>query len=168
MWIRARAWRVPVGLCVAYAEAARAGARPCPSPWRQRRASLCVSVHQQYERPLSEMEPKLLSARKLQVVFQRLRAVLQCHRLFQIALASRVAEWDAVEMIGDVFVASVSNGAPAPRWTPPGTLVARRRGTGRLAVRGQSAPPAFSRGRGQWASLGGRAEPRRLLSRPSS
>lgn len=128
----------------------------------------CVSVHQQYERPLSEMEPKLLSARKLQVVFQRLRAVLQCHRLFQIALASRVAEWDAVEMIGDVFVASVSNGAPAPRWTPPGTLVARRRGTGRLAVRGQSAPPAFSRGRGQWASLGGRAEPQRLLSRPSS
>ncbi|XP_036084865.1 rho guanine nucleotide exchange factor 10 isoform X2 [Rousettus aegyptiacus] len=67
-----------------------------------------TGILEQYERPLSEMEPKLLSARKLQVVFQRLRAVLQCHRLFQIALASRVAEWDAVEMIGDVFVASFS------------------------------------------------------------
>lgn len=67
-----------------------------------------VSVHQQYERPLSEMEPKLLSERKLKVAFRRLRGVLQCHRLFQIALASRVAEWDAVEMIGDVLVASFS------------------------------------------------------------
>lgn len=28
--------------------------------------------------------------------------------MFQIALASRVSDWDSVEMIGDVFVASVS------------------------------------------------------------
>lgn len=79
-----------------------------------------MSPPQHYERPLSETEPRLLSARKLKVVFHRLREVLQCHRLFQIALASRVAEWDAVEMIGDVFVASVSDGAPAAGWTPPG------------------------------------------------
>ncbi|XP_066091348.1 rho guanine nucleotide exchange factor 10 isoform X1 [Saccopteryx bilineata] len=65
-------------------------------------------ILEQYERPLSETEPRLLSDRKLKVVFHRLREVLQCHRLFQMALASRVAEWDSVEMIGDVFVASFS------------------------------------------------------------
>lgn len=65
-------------------------------------------LSQQYEKPLSEMEPKILSERKLKMVFYRIKEVLQCHCLFQIALASRVAEWDAVETIGDVFVASVS------------------------------------------------------------
>lgn len=63
---------------------------------------------QQYEKPLSEMEPKLLSERKLKMVFYRIKEILQCHSMFQIALASRVSEWDSVEMIGDVFVASVS------------------------------------------------------------
>lgn len=29
--------------------------------------------------------------------------------MFQIALASRLAEWDSSEMIGDLFVASVSS-----------------------------------------------------------
>ncbi|XP_058380867.1 rho guanine nucleotide exchange factor 10 isoform X3 [Diceros bicornis minor] len=62
----------------------------------------------EYEKPLSEMEPKILSERKLKTVFYRVKEVLQCHCLFQIALASRVAEWDAVETIGDVFVASFS------------------------------------------------------------
>nr|XP_019593137.1 PREDICTED: rho guanine nucleotide exchange factor 10 isoform X2 [Rhinolophus sinicus] len=65
-------------------------------------------ILEQYERPLSEMEPKVLSDRKLRVVFRRVKEVLQCHCMFQIALASRVAEWDSVEMIGDVFVASFS------------------------------------------------------------
>ncbi|CAK6442530.1 unnamed protein product [Pipistrellus nathusii] len=65
-------------------------------------------ILEQYARPLAETEPRVLSERKLRVVFHRLREVLQCHRLFQMALASRVAEWDAVEMIGDVFVASFS------------------------------------------------------------
>lgn len=64
------------------------------------------------------MEPRVLSDRKLKVVFHRLREVLQGHRLFQMALASRVAEWDAVEMIGDVFVASVSGRCP-PRGAVP-------------------------------------------------
>lgn len=41
------------------------------------------------------------------MTFYRVREILQCHFLFQIALASRVAEWDGLEMIGDVFVASV-------------------------------------------------------------
>lgn len=55
-----------------------------------------------------EMEPKVLSARKCQVVFFRVKEILQCHSMFQIALSSRVVEWDSMEKIGDLFVASVS------------------------------------------------------------
>lgn len=62
---------------------------------------------QDYRNPLLEMEPKVLSARKCQAVFFRLKEILQCHSMFQIALASRVAEWDSNEKIGDLFVASV-------------------------------------------------------------
>ncbi|XP_004869627.1 rho guanine nucleotide exchange factor 10 isoform X3 [Heterocephalus glaber] len=65
-------------------------------------------ILEQYEKPLSEMEPRVLSERKLKMVFYRVKEILQCHSMFQIALASRVAEWDAVETIGDVFVASFS------------------------------------------------------------
>nr|DBA15720.1 TPA: hypothetical protein GDO54_003192 [Pyxicephalus adspersus] len=65
-------------------------------------------VLQDYRNPLMEMEPKLLSARKCQVVFSRVKEILHCHSVFQIALASRVAEWDATEKIGDLFVASFS------------------------------------------------------------
>ncbi|NWI16715.1 ARHGA factor, partial [Crypturellus soui] len=65
-------------------------------------------ILEQYEKPLSEMETKLLSERKLKMVFYRVKEILQCHSMFQIALASRVSEWDSVEMIGDVFVASFS------------------------------------------------------------
>ncbi|XP_073911425.1 rho guanine nucleotide exchange factor 10 isoform X5 [Castor canadensis] len=65
-------------------------------------------IVEHYEKPLSAMEPRVLSERKLRTVFHRIREILQCHCMFQIALASRVAEWDAVETIGDVFVASFS------------------------------------------------------------
>ncbi|XP_061700066.1 rho guanine nucleotide exchange factor 10 isoform X3 [Syngnathoides biaculeatus] len=65
-------------------------------------------ILEQYEKPLSQIEPKLLSDRKLKMTFYRVREILQCHFLFQIALASRVAEWDSLAMIGDVFVASFS------------------------------------------------------------
>uniref|UniRef100_A0A8C5GR30 DH domain-containing protein n=1 Tax=Gouania willdenowi TaxID=441366 RepID=A0A8C5GR30_GOUWI len=65
-------------------------------------------ILEQYEKPLSQLEPRLLSDRKLKMTFYRVREILQCHFLFQIALASRVAEWDSLEMIGDVFVASFS------------------------------------------------------------
>ncbi|NXT01884.1 ARGAL protein, partial [Jacana jacana] len=65
-------------------------------------------ILQDYRNPLMEMEPKVLSARKCQVVFFRLKEILQCHSMFQIALASRVAEWDLAEKIGDLFVASFS------------------------------------------------------------
>lgn len=62
---------------------------------------------QDYRNPLMEMEPKALSVRKCQVVFFRVREILHCHSMFQIALSSRVAEWDSTEKIGDLFVASV-------------------------------------------------------------
>ncbi|KAJ8288655.1 hypothetical protein COCON_G00013140 [Conger conger] len=65
-------------------------------------------ILEHYERPLSEMDPRILSERKLKMTFYRVREILQCHALFQIALACRVAEWDTSEMIGDVFVASFS------------------------------------------------------------
>ncbi|XP_067423657.1 rho guanine nucleotide exchange factor 10-like protein isoform X3 [Emydura macquarii macquarii] len=65
-------------------------------------------ILQDYRQPLMEMDPKVLSARKCQVVFFRLKEILHCHSMFQIALFSRVAEWDAAEKIGDLFVASFS------------------------------------------------------------
>nr|XP_060614765.1 rho guanine nucleotide exchange factor 10-like protein isoform X4 [Anolis sagrei ordinatus] len=65
-------------------------------------------ILQDYRNPLMEMEPKVLSARKCQVVFFRVKEILQCHSMFQIALSSRVAEWDTAEKIGDLFVASFS------------------------------------------------------------
>ncbi|EQB78619.1 rho guanine nucleotide exchange factor 10-like protein isoform 2 [Camelus ferus] len=65
-------------------------------------------VLQDYRNPLMEMEPKALSARKCQAVFFRVKEILHCHSMFQIALSSRVAEWDSTEKIGDLFVASFS------------------------------------------------------------
>lgn len=69
--------------------------------------ALTPLVPQDYRNPLMEMEPKVLSARKCQVVFFRVKEILHCHSMFQIALSSRVAEWDSTEKIGDLFVASV-------------------------------------------------------------
>uniref|UniRef100_A0A8C8TYA2 Rho guanine nucleotide exchange factor 10-like n=1 Tax=Peromyscus maniculatus bairdii TaxID=230844 RepID=A0A8C8TYA2_PERMB len=63
-------------------------------------------ILQDYRNPLMEMEPKALSVRKCQVVFFRVKEILHCHSMFQIALSSRVAEWDSTEKIGDLFVAS--------------------------------------------------------------
>ncbi|CAN2387995.1 Rho guanine nucleotide exchange factor [Pristimantis euphronides] len=65
-------------------------------------------VLQDYRNPLIDMEPKLLSARKCQLVFSRVKEILHCHTMFHIALSSRVAEWDSTEKIGDLFVASFS------------------------------------------------------------
>uniref|UniRef100_A0A3Q1AT68 DH domain-containing protein n=1 Tax=Amphiprion ocellaris TaxID=80972 RepID=A0A3Q1AT68_AMPOC len=62
----------------------------------------------QYHRPLMEADPRILSPRKIRPIFYRIREITQCHSMFQIALASRVAEWDCTEKIGDLFVASFS------------------------------------------------------------
>ncbi|XP_041744356.2 rho guanine nucleotide exchange factor 10-like protein isoform X1 [Coregonus clupeaformis] len=65
-------------------------------------------ILQEYQRPLLEADPRILSPRKIRPIFYRLREITQCHSMFQIALASRVAEWDSSEKIGDLFVASFS------------------------------------------------------------
>lgn len=62
----------------------------------------------EYKKPLMEAEPRILSLKKTHPIFYRLKEILQCHSMFQIALASRVAEWDNTEKIGDLFVASFS------------------------------------------------------------
>ncbi|XP_066527722.1 rho guanine nucleotide exchange factor 10-like protein isoform X2 [Hoplias malabaricus] len=65
-------------------------------------------ILQDYQKPLSEADPRILSHKKIQPIFYRLKEIFQCHAMFQIALASRVAEWDRTETIGDLFVASFS------------------------------------------------------------
>ncbi|CAN9511965.1 unnamed protein product [Ophioblennius macclurei] len=65
-------------------------------------------ILQDYHRPLMEADPRILSPRKIRPIFYRIREITQCHSMFQIALASRVAEWDSSEKIGDLFVASFS------------------------------------------------------------
>lgn len=82
---------------------------------------------QDYRNPLMEMEPKVLSVRKCQAVFFRVKEILHCHSMFQIALSSRVAEWDATEKIGDLFVASVRVPGP-PREKPQPARPAGRPG----------------------------------------
>nr|XP_015813896.2 rho guanine nucleotide exchange factor 10-like protein isoform X3 [Nothobranchius furzeri] len=65
-------------------------------------------ILQEYHRPLIEADPRILSPRKIRPIFYRVREITQCHSMFQIALTSRVAEWDSSEKIGDLFVASFS------------------------------------------------------------
>ncbi|XP_062870922.1 rho guanine nucleotide exchange factor 10-like protein isoform X2 [Trichomycterus rosablanca] len=65
-------------------------------------------ILQDYQQPLLEAEPRILSTRKIQPIFYRVKEILQCHVMFRIALASRVAEWDQTETIGDLFAASFS------------------------------------------------------------
>lgn len=65
-------------------------------------------ILQEYHRPLLEADPRIISPRKIRPIFYRIREITQCHSMFQIALTSRVAEWDSSEKIGDLFVASFS------------------------------------------------------------
>ncbi|XP_078695542.1 rho guanine nucleotide exchange factor 10-like isoform X5 [Branchiostoma floridae x Branchiostoma belcheri] len=63
---------------------------------------------QMYEKPLTDVDPPIIEKRKVRTIFYKVREILQCHTMFQIALSGRVAEWDQSEKIGDVFVASFS------------------------------------------------------------
>ncbi|XP_068589224.1 rho guanine nucleotide exchange factor 10-like protein [Cebidichthys violaceus] len=65
-------------------------------------------ILQEYQKPLLEQQNWILSPKKVRQIFYRLQEIHQCHSMFQIALASRVAEWDHSETIGDLFVASFS------------------------------------------------------------
>lgn len=64
---------------------------------------------QEYQKPLLEPPNLILNHKKVRQIFYRMQEIHQCHSMFQIALASRVAEWDHSEKIGDLFVASVSH-----------------------------------------------------------
>uniref|UniRef100_A0A7N8WSP3 Rho guanine nucleotide exchange factor 10-like protein n=1 Tax=Mastacembelus armatus TaxID=205130 RepID=A0A7N8WSP3_9TELE len=65
-------------------------------------------ILQEYQKPLLESPNWMLNIKKVHQIFYRLQEIYQCHSMFQIALASRVAEWDHSERIGDLFVASFS------------------------------------------------------------
>ncbi|KAI9532520.1 hypothetical protein NQZ68_031222, partial [Dissostichus eleginoides] len=65
-------------------------------------------ILQEYQQPLLEPQNLVLNPKKVRQIFYRLQEIHQCHSMFQIALASRVAEWDHSEKIGDLFVASFS------------------------------------------------------------
>ncbi|XP_074538407.1 rho guanine nucleotide exchange factor 10-like protein [Halichoeres trimaculatus] len=65
-------------------------------------------ILQEYQKPMLETQNWILSPKKVRQIFFRLQEIHQCHSMFQIALASRVAEWDHSETIGDLFVASFS------------------------------------------------------------
>ncbi|XP_014195960.1 rho guanine nucleotide exchange factor 10-like protein isoform X1 [Haplochromis burtoni] len=65
-------------------------------------------ILQEYQKPLLETQSVILNPKKVRQIFHRLHEIYQCHCMFQIALASRVAEWDQSEKIGDLFVASFS------------------------------------------------------------
>ncbi|XP_027142070.1 rho guanine nucleotide exchange factor 10-like protein [Larimichthys crocea] len=65
-------------------------------------------IIQEYQKPLLEPQNWILNHKKVCQIFYRLQEIHQCHSMFQIALASRVAEWDQSEKIGDLFVASFS------------------------------------------------------------
>ncbi|KAM7412370.1 hypothetical protein PAMA_022041 [Pampus argenteus] len=65
-------------------------------------------ILQEYQMPLLEPQNWILNPKKVRQIFYRVQEIHQCHSMFQIALASRVAEWDHSEKIGDLFVASFS------------------------------------------------------------
>ncbi|CAJ1055205.1 rho guanine nucleotide exchange factor 10-like protein isoform X2 [Xyrichtys novacula] len=65
-------------------------------------------ILQEYQKPMLEPQNFILSPKKVRQIFFRLQEIHQCHSMFQIALACRVAEWDHSEKIGDLFVASFS------------------------------------------------------------
>uniref|UniRef100_A0A3P8NK58 DH domain-containing protein n=1 Tax=Astatotilapia calliptera TaxID=8154 RepID=A0A3P8NK58_ASTCA len=90
----------------------------CPMPEGLSSQQVCMSicsipdwsvfVLQEYQKPLLETQSVILNPKKVRQIFHRLHEIYQCHCMFQIALASRVAEWDQSEKIGDLFVASFS------------------------------------------------------------
>ncbi|TKS77869.1 Rho guanine nucleotide exchange factor 10-like protein [Collichthys lucidus] len=68
----------------------------CPMP-------VGLSRQQEYQKPLLEPQNWILNHKKVRQIFYRLQEIHQCHSMFQIALASRVAEWDQSEKIRDLF-----------------------------------------------------------------
>ena len=63
---------------------------------------------QDYKKPLEDSSPPILSQSKISKIFCKVPEILQCHKLFRIALSEAVSNWDREHRIGDVFVASFS------------------------------------------------------------
>ena len=53
-------------------------------------------------------ERDLLEPNKIDIIFQHVQRVLQCHAMFNIALSARMADWTPNDMIGDILYALVS------------------------------------------------------------
>ena len=49
-----------------------------------------------YKVPLEESNPPILSQAKVDILFHRVKAILQCHTQFRSALATTVQMWDKV------------------------------------------------------------------------
>lgn len=62
----------------------------------------------QYRKALLDARPQIISPDIVDKIFYKIDEILQCHRLFQIALAAIVDDWDSHEEIGNTFVACFS------------------------------------------------------------
>ena len=62
----------------------------------------------EYEKPLREAKPPIISRKAINTIFFKIRDILQCHNMFHIELAECINVWDEKEEIGNVFTASVS------------------------------------------------------------
>jgi Rho guanine nucleotide exchange factor 10 len=62
---------------------------------------------QDYEKPLIDSKPRLISTSAIRAIFHKVRDILQCHNMFDIELSEAARLWDEEEKIGNVFTASV-------------------------------------------------------------
>ena len=62
-------------------------------------ASLRRLVHD-YKQPLEESNPPILSQAKVDILFHKLEAILDCHSQFREALTKAVPMWDKVGTAG--------------------------------------------------------------------
>jgi hypothetical protein len=67
---------------------------------------------QDYEKPLIDSKPHLISTSAIRAIFHKVRDILQCHNMFDIELSEAAKAWDAEEKIGNVFTASVGSTQP--------------------------------------------------------
>ncbi|KAK3738107.1 hypothetical protein QZH41_013838, partial [Actinostola sp. cb2023] len=67
---------------------------------------LLDNLIKKYELPIRERD--LLDTSKIDIIFQGIHKVLDCHVMFNIALSGRMAEWNTEEKIGDILYALFS------------------------------------------------------------
>ncbi|XP_022793255.1 rho guanine nucleotide exchange factor 10-like isoform X1 [Stylophora pistillata] len=64
---------------------------------------LLDQLSKQYELPIRERD--LLEPSKIDVIFQHVHRVLQCHAMFNIALSARMSDWTPDMNVGDILYA---------------------------------------------------------------